>query len=178
MNIKFTTTHRNMICVAAQRDDRCLQPSEDLKGSAARIFATKLINAGLAREIRAKIELPVWRKDKTAQQNYSLKLTASGIKAAAQKQEVDGPISETGPAHPHPLLKEASKLSRLILMLSQNGGLTIDEISKTMGWLPHTTRAALTGLRRRGVSILRDKVLGKRTSSYRIVPSSEINRAA
>ena len=178
MNIKFTTTQRNMLCVAAQREDRCFEPSEDLKATAAPAFATKLIDAGLAREIRAKGELPVWRMDKTARQNCSLKLTAAGIKAAAEKQEVNEPISEAVPAHPHPLPKEASKLSKVILMLSQDEGITVQEISKAMGWLPHTTRAALTGLGKRGVSILRDKILGKRGSSYRIEVPAKANRAA
>ncbi len=178
MNIKFTTTQRNMLCVAAQRVDRCLGPSVDLKGSAARVFATKLIDAGLAREIRAKDEFPVWRMDKTARQNYSLKLTASGIKAAAEKQKVDGPISEAGSTHSHPLPKEASKLSKVILMLSQDESITVQEISKAMGWLPHTTRAALTGLRKRGVKIVKNKIDGKGSSSYRIEHSSEVNLAA
>jgi hypothetical protein len=178
MNIKFTTTQRSMLCVAAQREDRCLAPSVDLKGSAARVFTTKLIDAGLAREIRAKDEFPVWRMDKIAGQNCSLKLTAAGIKAAVETQEVDGPISEAAPAHLQPLRKEASKLSKVILMLSQDEGITVQEISKAMGWLPHTTRAALTGLRKRGVTIVRDKILGKRGSSYRIEATAKANSAA
>jgi len=178
MNIKFTTTQRNMLCVAAQREDRCLEPTGDLKGSAARAFATKLIGAGMAREVRAKDGLPVWRADKTMGQNYSLKLTAIGIKAAAAKQETNKFSSEAGPVDPLPMPKEASKLSKVVLMLSQGGGITVDEISKVMGWLPHTTHAALTGLRKRGVNIVRDKIVGKGSSSYRIEHSSEVNRAA
>lgn len=178
MNIKFTTPQRNMLCVAAQREDRCLEPNGDLKGSAARAFATKLIDAGMAREVRTKDGLPVWRADKTSGHNYSLKLTGIGIKAAAEQQDANSFSSSAMPLDPLPTPKETSKLSKLILMLSQDGGITVDEISKAMGWLPHTTRAALTGLRKRGVSILRDKVLGKRRSSYRIEPSFEVNRAA
>jgi hypothetical protein len=61
MNFKLTSTQRNMLSVAAQREDRCIEPSPDLRGSAARAFGTKLIEAGLAREIRAKDGMPVWR---------------------------------------------------------------------------------------------------------------------
>ena len=178
MNIKFTTPQRNMLCVAAQREDRCLEPTGDLKGSAARAFATKLIDAGLVRGIRAKDGLPVWRTDKTLGHNYSLKLTATGIKAAAEQQDTNRFSSSALPLDPLPTPKETSKLSKLILMLSQDGGITVDEISKAMGWLPHTTRAALTGLRKRGVNIVRAKILGKRGSCYRIEPSCEVNRAA
>ncbi len=178
MNIKFTSTQRNMLCVSAQREDRCLEPTGDLKGSAARAFATKLIDAGMAREVRTKDGLPVWRTDKTSGQNYSLKLTAAGIKAAAEQQDANSFSSSAVPLDPLPMAKEASKLSKVILMLSQDGGITIDEISKAMGWLPHSTRAALTGLRKRGVKIVKDKIIGKGSSSYRIEPSSEVNRAA
>ena len=65
-----------------------------------------------------------------------------------------------------------------MLMLSQECGITIDEISKAMGWLPHTTRATLTGLRKRGVQIIRLTREGERGSSYRIEPSSETELAA
>jgi hypothetical protein len=43
------------------------------------------------------------------------------------------------PASPSP--RESSKLSQVMLMLSQESGVTVQEISKAMGWLPHTTRA-------------------------------------
>ena len=80
MNFKLTTTQRNVLSFAAQRQDRCIIPTPDLRGSAARALATKLIDAGLAREIRTKDGMPVWRHDKDAGRNDSLKLTASGIK--------------------------------------------------------------------------------------------------
>jgi hypothetical protein len=38
-----------------------------------------------------------------------------------------------------------------------------------MGWLPHTTRAALTGLRKRGFEIDRRKRKDQRAGSYVIV---------
>lgn len=43
-----------------------------------------------------------------------------------------------------------SKKARLIGMLSRDGGTTIAEISAALGWQPHTTRAAITGLRKTG----------------------------
>ncbi len=38
-----------------------------------------------------------------------------------------------------------------------------------MGWLPHTTRAALTGLRKRGFGIERREEKGERAGAYVIV---------
>ena len=43
-----------------------------------------------------------------------------------------------------------SKKDRLICMLSRDGGTTITAISSALGWQPHTTRAAITGLRKAG----------------------------
>ncbi len=63
-------------------------------------------------------------------------------------------------------------------MLSQESGVTVQGISEAMGWLAHTTRATLTGLRKRGVHIIRLTREGERSSSYRIEPSPETRQAA
>ncbi len=178
MNFKLTTTQRNMLSIAAQREDRCVEPSLELRGSAARTFATKLIDAGLAREIRAKDHMPVWRHNKDTGHNYSLKLTASGIKNALNQVDIIQPSTSVRLNSTSSPPREHSKLSQVILMLSQECGITIDEISKAMGWLPHTTRATLTGLRKRGLQIIRLTREGERGSSYRIETSSETELAA
>ncbi len=41
--------------------------------------------------------------------------------------------------------------------MSRTEGATLDEMVAATGWLPHTTRAALTGLRKKGHAIARDK---------------------
>ena len=46
-------------------------------------------------------------------------------------------------------------------------GATLDELVEATDWLPHTTRAALTGLRKRGLVVERIKDEGK-ASIYRI----------
>ena len=43
-----------------------------------------------------------------------------------------------------------SKLDCLLDRLSAEDGVTISELMAATGWLPHSTRAALTGLRQRG----------------------------
>ncbi|MEZ5747438.1 MAG: DUF3489 domain-containing protein [Paracoccaceae bacterium] len=47
-------------------------------------------------------------------------------------------------------IRTESKKDRLIGMLSRDGGTTIAAISSALGWQPHTTRAAITGLRKSG----------------------------
>lgn len=49
-----------------------------------------------------------------------------------------------------PSTKTASKKAQLIGMLHQPAGYTIVEISAALGWQAHTTRAAITGLRKAG----------------------------
>jgi len=39
-------------------------------------------------------------------------------------------------------------------MLSRKSGATLEALVDATGWLPHTTRAALTGLRKRGYTVL------------------------
>ena len=46
-----------------------------------------------------------------------------------------------------------SKLDRLLGMVSADEGVTLDELIGATGWLPHTARAALTGLRKRGYDV-------------------------
>ena len=43
----------------------------------------KLLEAGLVKEIRAKGDAPIWRRDEETGQTYKLKLTAAGAKAVA-----------------------------------------------------------------------------------------------
>ena len=83
MSIKLTDTQLMMLSAAAQRNDRCLVAAPNLKVTAAQKIASKLIGAGLVKEIRAKAGAPVWRRDDEAGLSYALKLTAAGAKATA-----------------------------------------------------------------------------------------------
>lgn len=48
-----------------------------------------------------------------------------------------------------------TKSERLVTMLQAPEGVSVVELSNTFGWLPHTTRAALTGLRKKGHAVIR-----------------------
>ena len=54
-------------------------------------------------------------------------------------------------------------------MLSSQKGVTLGALVNATGWLPHTTRAALTGLRKKGYAIERFRREGEGASAYRIV---------
>ena len=46
-----------------------------------------------------------------------------------------------------------TKIARVIELLQRGDGATLAELVAATGWLPHTTRAALTGLRKRGYAV-------------------------
>ncbi len=56
------------------------------------------------------------------------------------------------PQHP----RNGSKQALLVELLSRPEGASLDDLVGATGWLPHTTRAALTGIRRRGYEIERN----------------------
>lgn len=63
--------------------------------------------------------------------------------------------------------KSGSKLARLSLFLSGDGR-TLKSLSKSLGWQPHTVRAAMTRLRQRGYKIERVAGDGAKPSVFRL----------
>jgi hypothetical protein len=157
-----------MLSAAAQRDDRCLIAPKSLKGGAAQKVAAKLTAAGLVKEIKAKAGMAVWRRDDEAGQAYSLKLTATGLRAIAVDDDgaradadenapssVGEDANSAAPAPSEP--RDGTKLAQVVGLLQRDQGATLDEVVAATGWLPHTSRAALTGLRKRGYAIERQQ---------------------
>jgi len=192
MSIKLTDTQFLMLTAAAQREDRCIAARPSLKGAAAQKFAARSVAAGLVKEIKAKPGAHVWRRDEATGQTYALKLTAAGLKAIRVEESVAvEPAAEISPTAPGKSPKntpkhdagaddvapptaiaaprEGSKLAAVVSLLRREGGATIDQLAAAMGWLPHTTRAALTGLRSRGFGIERREEKGERAGAYVIV---------
>ena len=56
--------------------------------------------------------------------------------------------------------KGPSKTEMVLTLLKRPEGATLDELLAATGWLPHTTRAAMTGLKKKGHQITRTKVDG------------------
>lgn len=83
-----------------------------------------------------------------------------------QRKDVDRPLKNElrGANAPRP----GSKLAGVIVLLSREQGAGIEDLTAATGWLPHTTRAALTGLRKRGYVLARERREGADTV-YRIL---------
>ena len=65
----------------------------------------------------------------------------------------------------------------ILTLLSRDEGVTIDDLMAATGWLPHTARAALSGLRKSGLTVVRTRDAGVESSVYRIQVDT-INTAA
>jgi Protein of unknown function (DUF3489) len=114
---------------------------------------------------------------------YALKLTAAGLKAIAVDGGSKNAIepSEAPPPQPKNIVtqdengrpagvaapRDGSKLALVIEHLQRADGATLIDLTQATGWLPHTMRAALTGLRKRGYAVIRERI-GAGGSVYRI----------
>jgi hypothetical protein len=162
---KLTDIQILLLTTASSRADGSVLPPSDLLGELStrvRKAIESLLRRGLIEELSVNLPDQVWRS--VGDQQIGLAITAAG-KAAIT---ADAAISIADPAHEAAApLTSATKIGTVLRLLERRGGATLDEIVRATGWLPHTTRAALTGLRKKGHAIARarrDKV-----SCYRIV---------
>lgn len=164
-----------LLATAAQREDGSLMPLPESVGDQAdraKKAVEQLIKKGLATEQPDAKKAAAWRED--GDTLISVVITDAGRAAInAEEQEVpnkdeggkvEGPGNVAEPA-PEPAPR-VTKRSLLIDLLKREGGASLDELIAATGWLPHTTRAAMTGLRKAGMDVVSDKVEGVRR--YRI----------
>ena len=57
--------------------------------------------------------------------------------------------------------KRSTKQDQVLQLVSRAGGAPLSAIVEATGWLPHTARAALTGLRKKGHEVTRTKIEGE-----------------
>jgi hypothetical protein len=152
---KLNDTQLILLSTASQHPDGSFYPlPASLADAGDR--ATKAIAAlnklGFAEERDTRESASVHRTD--GDLRYGMFVTEAGIKAIGA-----GPDSNsdqiTTPAAPQP--ERQSKTATLIALLQRDGGASSAELIEATGWLPHTTRAALTGLRKKGHLIERSK---------------------
>ena len=150
--------------------------------------------AGLVSEIKAKSGMEIWRRDEETGQAYSLKLTVAGLKAilADERGSQSIPSTAVSPNTNDDLSKaktaanmaaarsataaptataprQGTKIARVIELLQRDQGARLEELIAATGWLPHTARAALTGLRHRGYDVRLERGETGRASVYRAV---------
>ena len=126
--------------------------------------------------------MEIWRRDEETGQAYSLKLTDAGLKAipADERGSQSIPSTAVSPNTNDDLSKaktaanmaaarsataaptataprQGTKIARVIELLQRDQGARLEELIAATGWLPHTARAALTGLRHRGYDVRLDE---------------------
>ena len=83
------------------------------------------------------------------------------------------PVDTSSPRPAAASLRPGSKQLQVVALLSKADGATLDDLVKATGWLPHTTRAVLTGLRKKGYAVARLPRADGRPSVYRIAADLE-----
>jgi hypothetical protein len=89
---------------------------------------------------------------------------APGATAAAINTDAVTPAPEQTPS---PAPAREKKIDKVIALLRREDGATLAEMIEATGWLAHTTRAALTGLRKKGHVLEKSK--RDDATCYRIV---------
>ena len=82
------------------------------------------------------------RHSAARQKAVQLKPTGQGLRNAKAKPQ---------------LTRGGTKRAHVIALLERDTGATLDELVAATGWLPHTGRAALTGLRHKGFVLDKSK---------------------
>ena len=204
--IKLTDTQLIVLSSAAKHDEGLATRPLNLHAAAAHKVATSLISKGLAREIRAKTDAPVWQENDDGR--FALKITKAGREAiGVDDEEAEGAIpppitpavskAKNGSTNPDSdkdtsqapagtrkhtgakaagnadpssgQIRRGSKQAAIVDLMVRPKGATLEELIGATDWLPHTTRAALTGLRKRGYAIERIRGADKITR-YRATP--------
>lgn len=180
-NLPLSDAQLVILSKAAQRDDRRIERPAHLRGAANKVIAA-LIAKSLIEPIpedqrqRSVIGSSDDQQRLTKYRISTAGLAAIGIEdAATDGLDCDPPAircASIAAATQENLAtakspRAGSKQGQLVAMLSREEGVSIVEIATALGWLPHTTRAALTGLRHKGYELARE-ISSDRGSLYRI----------
>ncbi len=151
---KLNDTQLILLTAAAGRSSGSLMPLPDTianAGDRAAKAITALVKQGLAEERETNDAVSVHRDDGDIR--YGVFITEAGLGVIDTGRDVE--VEEPAPADPKP--ERQSKSAAVMALLERNDGATMADLIAATDWLPHTTRAALTGLRKKGYVIDRGK---------------------
>ena len=127
-----------------------------------------LLKRGLVAETEQPPAGTEWRSD--GDLRFGLALTESGraalgVTTTHDSAEIVVPLASQTPlalperasAQSTRAIPAPTKTAAVIGLLGRKQGATLAELVQATGWLPHTTRAALTGLRKKGHALTKGK---------------------
>jgi DNA-binding MarR family transcriptional regulator len=186
----LTDTQLVILSTAARRQDRTVLPlpkSLGIKGGAVTKTLEALRKKGLLDEKPAARNAAAWREGEEGHR-MMLVIAEAGLQAIGvdadektsrrsrstktrAKKPRGGIVRKPTAATPkrkksQTAVRPGTKQALLLKLLKRKKGATIEAIVETLGWLPHTVRAALTRLRQQDFQIERVREDG--VSRYRI----------
>ena len=161
---KLTPNQQKILTAASARRGGAILPLPDdvkLRGGALETTLASLVKRGFVIE-RGKDKKPVITKDGRA---------AVGADAGKSRRGGNQHNGSTSSA----TIRSGTKQALLLTLLTRPDGVALSEMTKATGWQPHSVRAALTGLRKRGHEIERSVEAG--ASRYRVIENRETVRS-
>ena len=157
---KLSDTQAVLLAAAAARADLSVLPAPEtlkLKGAALERTLQALRDRGLIAEAATTERGSDWTA-RMAKRGKRLVITPAGLDAIGVESQRCRRLSRDAPseqrADPEPQgARPGGKLGRLLDAVSRPEGATLEDLSAAAGWLPHTTRAAITRLRQRGYDV-------------------------
>jgi hypothetical protein len=182
---KLNDTQLVILSSASQREDGFAVLPEGVRAASVKAAVIRLTKLGFLKQVRVKRDQPHWSSDEEGRR-IGLKITTAGSAAIGVGDDSKG---EEQPApEPKRRSKEAaepgeaqretgaprrgSKRAQIIALMQGMAGATLNDMVEATGWLPHTTRAALTGLRHKGYAIAKSRNAEAKTV-YRIDAAGE-----
>jgi hypothetical protein len=173
--IKLNDTQLVILSGAARREDGLVDFGPNPIPASHRKLIAKLLSLGFVVEVTTGQGQPTWRTE-TSDKACQLKITGAGLTAIgieAAEDDKSGAVpsdqsADTVASALHsPIHRAGSKLMTVVDLLRREEGVSLGEITSLTNWLPHSARAALTGLRKKGHHI--ERFTGATgASSYRI----------
>lgn len=152
---KLSPLQHDLLAAASKRPGHGILPpvADDFTSATVKRSIRALLRRGLIAEITATIgdASPVSQNTKTHV------ITGAGLAAigargeapATASQSEAAAVAEAGSSPARP----AGKLGLLLDAVGRNAGASLADLAGMTGWLPHTTRAAVARLRKRGYDV-------------------------